>query len=361
MTIINRYVAWMFLTSYLILLLVGIGIYVLADVLLNFDEFIEDPTLSTPEVLAFMLNYYGYNLPLYFAQLGGPMLAVAAAFTLGALQRNNETVALLAAGMPLQRLATPILVCSVLLLAVWVGNKELLIPQVAQKIARQRDDISGTRTAGVAMVRDHHKALLTAQRLDPRRGRLERLQILVPDETGQYATLIDADEATYDPQRQTWVFGPRGWSVSLAGAAKFGQAQQRHPVTEFPYTLSPEELVLFQGSSWVELLSLRQMNALIASGGLPNRAMIITNRHIRLTQPMLYLTLVALVLPFFMTREPGSVLVAGGRAVVLCGAFLGIAFVAHGVVGEQGAALRAWVPMICFGPIAVMQLVNVKT
>jgi len=360
MSIIDRYVARSFTAGYLILLAVSIGVSILADVLVNIDEFLANEDVPTGQVLGYMVAFYGHNTALYFSQFGGPLLAVAAAFTIGAMLRNNEMNALVSAGMPLQRLAAPVRVCTALFLAVWVANKELLIPQIAHKIARDRGDVAGTRTAGVPLVRDGQRALLTAQRLDPRRGTLERLQIIVPDEHGPPTMLIDADEARYDPARQTWKL-VRGRWLTLAQPTGFDRPLRWEPCDEYPLPLTPELLVLHQGTAWSDMLSLRQMNALVHSPGLPNRPAIIVNRHVRMTQPLIYLIRVPLALPFFLTREPCNVLAAGGRALLLCGLFLGLTFVAHGIINEQGAALRAWAPILCFGPLAVLQLANART
>jgi lipopolysaccharide export LptBFGC system permease protein LptF len=90
--------------------------------------------------------------------------------------------------------------------------------------------------------------------------------------------------------------------------------------------------------------------------------MINMSRHIRLTQPLLQWILLLLALPFFLTREPANVMAAGGKALLLGGAFFLVAFVAHSVVKEEAhAALIAWLPILLFGPLAALQLANVKT
>jgi len=76
-TIIDRYVTRTFLGSYLILLLVGIGLYVFSDVLVNLDEFTEGRDLSVGQVLLKIADYHGNNLPLYYSQLGGVLLAIS--------------------------------------------------------------------------------------------------------------------------------------------------------------------------------------------------------------------------------------------------------------------------------------------
>jgi lipopolysaccharide export system permease protein len=360
MTILDRYVAKNMLAGYFILLAVGIGMYILVDALTNFDEFVEDKTLSSAEVLWNMFDFYIYNVPLFVSQLGAPLMGVAAAFTLGNMLRNNEMTALIAAGMPLQRLAAPVLICTILLIALWSVNKEFVIPSFAHKIARSHDDLAGTRTLGVRMVRDLDQALLVAQKLNAGVGTLERLQILVPNAAGRYETLIDADGARYDAEAGTWRL-ERGRYVSLDRPTGFGEPFRWRPIDAYAYGLTPEQLVLFQQSAWTDMLSIRQMNALVASGRLPNLPAILVKRHVRLTEPLMFLVLVMLTIPFFLNRAPDNVLEAGAKALAVGGIFLAVGFVAHGILAEQGAVIRVWAPILAFGPVAVLQLANIRT
>ncbi|MFH1746145.1 MAG: LptF/LptG family permease [Planctomycetota bacterium] len=363
MTTIDRYIALTFLRSYVVLLLVGVGLYITTDLLVNLDEFTENRELSFVQVLLVMRDYYGHNLPLYFHQLSGPVLAFAGAYTVAMMLRNNEMTALVAAGMPLQRLAVPIMVCSVVIVALSVINREIILPRYAHKIARQHDDITGTRTAGVYCARDDNDAILTARGINLPQRRLDYVVIIEPAESGRLAHAIQADYAVYDPQRRTWRLY-RGRRIVEADALDDGSQQfgiRRETVEEYPFTLSPEELLLRQSSEWAGMLSLRQMNALLRSSNLPNLGSIRMQRHIWLTQPVLQWLLLVLALPFFLTREPTNVLAAGGRSLLMTGAFFGVAFVAHSTLGGQYAALVAWIPILTFGPMAVLLLANVKT
>ena len=117
-----------------------------------------------------------------------------------------------------------------------------------------------------------------------------------------------------------------------------------------------------RNAQWADLLSIRQLNALLESRNLTNRAMIDMSRHIRLTQPLLQWVLLLLAIPFFLVREPVNVMAAGGKALLLAGAFYLVAFVAHSVIkDETHAALIAWIPILVFGPVAAIHLANVKT
>ena len=364
MTTIDRYVARTFLSGYLILMLVGIGLYTLTDLLVNIDEFTEDDSLSVAQVLWFMGDYYLSNLPLYYSQLGGPLMAIAAAFTLGMMLRNNELTVLAAAGMPLQRLAVPILACSVVLAGVWMANRELLLPKLAHKISRGHEEAVAQSTRGVYCARDNNNAILTAVGFHPREGRLESVYIIEPDADGRPRHLIKADFAIYDPQLESWML-ERGVRIKMhepLGIRELGPSIRPDYIDEFPYTLTPEELVLRRDSQWADLLSLRQLNALLKSRNLANRPAVVMSLHTRLTQPLLQWILLLLAIPFFLTREPSNVMAAGGKALLLGGVFFLVTFVAQGVVKEEAyAALIAWIPILAFGPLAVLLLANART
>jgi lipopolysaccharide export LptBFGC system permease protein LptF len=362
MTTIDRYVARTFLAGYLILMAVGIGLYVVTDALVNIDEFTEDQTLGLSDLLWLMGDFYVCNLPLYYSQLGGPLMAIAAAFTLGMLLRNNELTALVAAGMPLQRLVVPLVLCSIVLVALWMANRELLMPQLAHKIARNHDDIIVERTRGVPYARDDNNAILSAGKFHLHDNRLEDVYIIEPAERGRH--LVSADVATYNAQRGVWLL-ERGKRVTMYDPIDrqgLGPPIQAQFIDEYPFTLTPEELLLRRNSEWADLLSIRQLNVLLQSQQLPNRPMIVMSLHTRLTQPLLQWTLLLLALPFFLIREPSNVMAAGGKSLLLAGAFFLVSFVAHSVVKEETyAALIAWIPILLFGPLAVVQLANVKT
>lgn len=364
MSIIDRYIARTFFSGYVILLLVGIGVYILSEMLINVDEFIEDTTLPADEIVRRMLDYYLNNLPLYFSQLGGPVMTIAAAFTLGQMLRNNELTALLAAGMPLQRLAVPLLLCSVLTVGLWMVNREVVMPLLAHKISRTHADVIAARPAAVYCARDDRNAILTAVRMNTQTGELFRVFVFEPDDSGRPQTLVEADAARYDPQTRDWRL-TRGRRVVQAQPDRqrgLEEAVRYEPVERLNFSLTPEQLVLRRESQWADLLSLRQLNELLRSRNVPNRPAIDMSRHARFTQPFLQWLLLLLAIPCFLSREPQHVLGAGGRALALTGSFFLVAFVAQNVSGDATLnAVAAWTPIFFFAPVAVLQLTNVRT
>lgn len=364
MTTIDRYIVRNFLSAYVLLLAVFVGMYIFGDLLFNIDEFTENPALSAQEVLGNMFDYYSHNLPLYYQQLGGVMMCIAAGFTFAMMLRNNELVALVAAGVPLQRLAVPILVASAGLVTLWVANGELLVPAFAQKIVRQHDDLGDTRTVEVQCVRDNRNAILSATELYSTRGEMRQVYIIEPNDDGLLSYLIQADAAQYDFQRQTWVLD-RGRRLLLDPAfahEELGEGMRWESLAEFDFTLSPEQILLRQSSQWADLMSLRQMNALLETQDLPNLPAVAKARDIRFFQPLLAWILMLLSVPFFLTCAPGNVLVAGGKALLLAGGCFAFTFFAHSIpTGSDMMLLMTSLPVLVFGPVAVLHIFNVRT
>jgi lipopolysaccharide export LptBFGC system permease protein LptF len=364
MNTIDRYISTTFISSYAIVLLVFVGVYIFGDVVANLDEFTSDRSLNLQQVLINIADYYGHNLPLYYQQLGGIAVALAASFTFAMMLRNNELTAIAATGVPLQRLAAPVLGCSVVLVAAWMANSELVVPHFAQKIARQRSDLGATGTAEIKCVRDDNNAILVAKELTAPHGILKNVYIVEPARPDGTRRLIGADAARYDPQRQTWLLD-RGVLQVVAAAPGTDSRLDGNirwvPLDTYAFTLSPDEVRLRQSSQWADLTNVAQMNQLLKTQHLPNLPAIAKARDIRFTQPLLAWILTLLAVPFFLTREPGDVLVAGGKALVLCGLCFAFTFLMHSMSAGAYTHVAVWAPVLLFGPVAVVHLANVKT
>ena len=75
-----------------------------------------------------------------FRLLGSVISMMAAIFTVTWMQRNNEHLAMLAAGISTHRAIRPVLVSSVLVSLLSVINQEMIIPAYAEEIQKSHDD-----------------------------------------------------------------------------------------------------------------------------------------------------------------------------------------------------------------------------
>ncbi|MCE5279326.1 MAG: LptF/LptG family permease [Planctomycetaceae bacterium] len=126
-----------------------------------------------------------------------------------------------------------------------------------------------------------------------------------------------------------------------------------------PSDLTSKELQLRQNTRWLDYLSTAQLGAMLESGALPNltrRAML--TKHLRFAEPFNSLILLLLVVPFMLSRERNL------KASTLLGVTMGVGFYAFIYICQYAAlspTLTAWLPVLLFGPVAVVMLDSVKT
>jgi len=340
------------------------------DLLFNLDEFTEGGK-SPAVVLANIADYYLYNLPLYFSQLSGVICAFAACATLARLQKQNEMTAVLASGTSVYRVTTPIVLVGLAMNGLLVLDHEVILPRVAAKLARNRDDVEGARAYGVYCVRDRDGRLFSAQQFSPKQQSIRGLTIMElstdPGSQGRLGDVITAFKAHWDPVRHGWklVSGVRIPVEAAAAAGLRGDHSIEHiPLDFYECQLTPEELLFHQKAQWVRFLSLAQLNELQRRGD-ANATQIAQVRHGRFTMPINNMIMLLLGISFFMHRLPGSVLTQGAKALGTCAASFMVVFMGQQLLGsagiEQYPALPAWLPIFLFGPLTVVLLENVKT
>src|SRR5215210_7217684 len=150
--------------------MVLIGMYVVLDMVFHFDELADVDSSAeaagalntTLQMLWNIGDYYFFQSFLFFVHLSGIIPVVAAAFTLMRLSRFNELTALLAAGVPLLRVAAPIILAGLLLNGLVIVDQELLIPQIQSKLARRHDDVhrDSVKSFPIEAMQDDARGLL---------------------------------------------------------------------------------------------------------------------------------------------------------------------------------------------------------
>lgn len=375
MKILDRYILRSFLYSYVLSILVLISLYVVLDLFVNFDEFTEADKTAIQSIRD-ILDFYGYNVPMYFSQLSGVITAFAACATMARLHRQNEVTAVLASGTSLFRIVAPIVLASLAMNGLLVLDQEFLLPVVAPKLARPRDDVSGMRsTNGIWCVRDGENRLLSAQYFSPHQARVRGLVIVELNRRGNQSArlgdVITAPKARWNAQRHGWDLTDNdgignGVRVQVADAVAAGITSEtpvkRVPIDFYPGELDPEQLRSRQTAQWVQFLSVRQLNELLKRPDM-NTLDIEKIKHGRFTLPITNMILLLLGLSFFMSRVPENMLTQGGKALGTCAVAFMITFIGQQLMGAGSLppALPAWLPIFIGLPLAALLLDNVKT
>src|ERR1700712_5597816 len=158
MKILDRYVLFAFLKNYVLSFMILVGLYVVLDMLFNFDDLMSVQSkegltgaASVWGLLRTIADYYFYQAFLIFVQMSGTIPIVAAAFTLMRMSRQNELSAILSAGVPLLRIAWPIIIASVILNGLLLVDQEVVVPLMIPKLARTHNEAGQETGNGFAI------------------------------------------------------------------------------------------------------------------------------------------------------------------------------------------------------------------
>src|SRR5258706_1821895 len=211
MKILDRYISAGFLKNYILSFMILVGLYVMLDMLFNFDNLMAVQTregLTGTDAIWPLLktiwDYYFYQVFLIFVTLSGIIPVVAAAFTLMRMSRQNELSAILSAGVPLLRLAWPIIVVAIILNALLLVDQEVVIPAMIPKLTRSHNEAGKETTNGfpIESMQDENGNLVLAAKYypDPDHPYMVKVTIVQRNDEFQARAQITAERADWEPR-----------------------------------------------------------------------------------------------------------------------------------------------------------------
>jgi lipopolysaccharide export system permease protein len=374
MKILDKYVAKNFLTGYAIAFCVLLGLRIVIDVFVNLDEFAENARFGVVSIIANIFTYYGLNSTLYFRDFAGMITVIAAAFSLGKMVRNNELVAIMASGVSLKRVIAPIIILAIALTGLLVIDQELIIPSISHKLVRGQDAVPGEETYNVWFINDANGSLICSRKFDAKTSTLYEPVILIrrqiPGSLVWTPTgWIEAQSATYDTQGQCWrlaggIYTPIPKLDSAEGRAV---DIKRVPIADYHTDLSANDIPIRRKAEFKVLLSSSQLTQLAAEGTkLKDLALLYSQKHFRITDPLMNMVMLLVCLPVLVCRDPKSMKNAIAVSFVITSASLVVCFICKLFATEEffgriAPELWAWLPIFIFAPIAFIELDSLKT
>src|SRR5436190_23724469 len=158
--LLDRLLVRSYVKAYFICFVSLIGLYVVVDLFTHVDDFMQKQT-DFWEVTQNILQFYGYRIIQIFDRLCEMIVLLAAMFTIAWVQRNNELLPLLSAGVSTRRVLLPVLLSACAFLTLSVLNQELVIPRIAGALLRSHDDPEGEKDQTVRGAFDANGVLLT--------------------------------------------------------------------------------------------------------------------------------------------------------------------------------------------------------
>ncbi|MGP1273649.1 MAG: LptF/LptG family permease [Phycisphaerales bacterium] len=372
--ILDRYIARQYLVNILALLTILFSFVVTIDASINIDRFwdlagetgaadgeesIGFIRQSTLTVLLIADLWWPRLLQLFNLMLG-VVLVGAMGFTCTQMVRHRETVAVLASGQSLRRIARPILLVALAMVLLAQVNQEAVLPRIAPLLTREHDD-AGKRDLGagsIPLARDNRNRLLYAARFDAGRGELSDFVFIERSETGVATRHIAGDTATWDGN---------AWLCTNATVEDLtGEGRSQVGIEERIETdLDPTALTVIQYAGFSQNLSWNQIGQLLEQtrgGDQAVRDKLQRNRYGRVSLAITNILTLVIAMPFFLTRMPGNTLASSLRgAPVAVAAIVGGTLGATAPVPGVPALVSVFIPVLVLAPLAVAVAINPKT
>src|SRR5437762_10039136 len=138
MKLLDRLMIYAYLKAYLICLISLLSLYVVVDMFTNIEDFAHGHDGLVP-IVKHIGTYYGYKVAQIFDRLCEAIVLLAAMFTVAWMQRNNELLPLLSAGVSTRRVVLPVLGSAFAMLTLTALNQELVIPRISRYLLQDRD------------------------------------------------------------------------------------------------------------------------------------------------------------------------------------------------------------------------------
>lgn len=369
--ILDRYVAKNFLWGYFIAFMVLMGMRIVIDLFVNLDEFAEHADLGTADVLFNIFRFYGYQSAMYFRDFAGMITVVAAVFSLAKMTRNNELIAVMASGVSLKRVITPIIILAVLLSGIAVLDQELVIPRIADKLVRTHDELPGQESYPIWFMEDEKNSLFCTSHYREKTETMEPVTIIVrgQETPTRWQTMgkIQADKAVYDPQRKGWELINGEYFEINRNTEKDAIVQKPLPVAFYKSDVTPEDIPQRRKQTYKSLLSFNQLSMLEKQRKrIKDLAELYSQKHFHITDPLINIIMLLIALPVLVCRDPKAMKTSIGLSFVLTTLCFIVTFVCkmmatEVVFNQVRPELWAWAPVFIFAPIVVIELDSMKT
>ena len=368
--VVDRYVLWLFIKVLAISFFSLLGLYVVIDLMANFQEFSSYGKTTDGGLVGVLWDYYSPRAFWFFDVTSGLSAMVAGIFAATWMQRTHELTALMAAGLKPARVVRFVWLASIGVSLAAVANREVCLPRVREKLSRNAQDWLGSAAKPCRPMWDlKTNILISGKHTFVGEKRIESPTFSqLPEEFQTWGRQIAAENAWHQApidgrpagfllrgvrlpanlatldsaslNGETILFGPKNNSWLKPGECFVASG------------VSFEQLTV--GSQWQEYMSTSELIAGLYNQSIEYGSYVRVTLHKRFVRPLLDVTLIFLGLPLVLSRGQRNLFAAGGYAAALVLAFFVVSLASHSA-GQNyllSPHLAAWLPLIVFAPIA---------
>jgi len=362
LTLIDRQMILNYFKAYLICLVSMMSLFIVIDLFTNLDNFTEGKE-GFEQVMQHILQYYGMKTMQIFDRLCEAIVLLAAMFTIALLQRNNELLPLLSAGVSTRRVVRPVLLSAFVMLGLSILNQELVLPHIDSYMAESRD-FKGNKETGVQGGYETNGIQISERTAIKKDMTVQGFTCVFPPKLGREDSLttLQAKEARYVPEQEGWLL-----TETLPAEIQFWSRpdllEMRTPGTYFLHTKDIDFETMIRPKVWYMYCSTWNLLNELAKAHSSQVAGVAVVFHMRLTRPVLGMLLVFMGLSIILRDQNRNVFISTGLCLLLCAIFfLSVFFCKH--LGDNefiSPALAAWFPVVIFGPLSFVMFDAVHT
>lgn len=361
----DRFLLRSFLHTFVVCFVATFGLFVVIDMFENLDELTAlNKNAGMISLLKLIATLYGFKCVLFLYQAGALLMVISVMTVLIMLQRSGELHPLLASGIPMYRIALPIIFCSTIVSIGLLLNQELLVPRVAFLEHEMRHP---SQSDVESLTDQTTRIWIDGSRINLAERTIEWPIFLLPGPSlvNNNITLLEAEYAVYQPatpdQPAGWLLknllshnGPQIDSVLTQRGREIVKTRLNEREVFVASAITCDQL--FKRASSFTSLSTGDLLARIRC---PAFSVVTVHRlvmylHTRFMQPLMNIIAVLVTIPLMIRREsPG--LIADST---LCGFMLASLFGITQVCQSLGAShvitpeFAAWAPVVVGGSLS---------
>jgi lipopolysaccharide export LptBFGC system permease protein LptF len=361
---LDRYVLRRFLVFYGLSLLYLAGLFLLADLVLRLERFLDAAgglSASGRTVAGAVLSFYAATIPLVVLQVAPFVTVMAACMAVVDLRRWNELYPMQEAGRSVPRILAPVLAFSVLVTGLLVAAQDRVAPRAVEarlRVERAMESEKDRSVGRVPHVRDSAGNVWTLSRWDPAAMAAEGVRAVPFRDGTRTWDSLEVPRMRFARGRD----GRQGWypeggrlhaPAEAPGPVEAAEVARDRPL---PTDLSPADVDLVRASEDLEGLSTSRLRRL--RDRTPDLHYLTVLLHRRVTVPLSNLVLVLVGVPVVLRGRGSSLFLSVLAAMSICAAF----FVADTVACDLGGrgvlppGVATWLATILFGAAGVAMM-----
>ena len=377
MTIVDRYLFFLFAKTFLVCFLSFAGLFTVGHLFSNLDEM--QAISESIGWVGMLQEFYFPRVAEMFDKTAGILTLVAAIFAVSLLQRRREMTAIEAAGITKARILRPVFLSAVVIVGLSVANRELLIPKYRDRLVRTPQTWGDQAQVDMStQVDEKSNVVLRGDQLFVGERRISEVEVQLPPPINQILSRVVASWAILEPASK---FHPAGlWLhhvsepkdlMSIASQSGEDGSTVFFSPRDHDWLIKSQCFVacdfdLEQIAYGDRLKDYQTTPEMIAELKKPRRWFGQRQQvsiHSRLLRPVLDMTLFLLGLPMVVGGTRRNVFASAGLCFCIV-ALVSLTTMACATLGATNlirpAALAAWLPVAIFLPLAVVSMRRLK-